>query len=168
MTLRVTELIGFGSGSALDFRYFRLNITATESGTDVSVGELKIFVDVTENPTSNMTTNTAPSPLVASASAENSPQLAFAAFDGTDDSGDKNWSAGAGPTQWLKIDLGAGNGIEPNSFKITARTGDQTHTPKTFTFEGSNTGSFGGEETVLKTVTNESAWSAGEERTYII
>lgn len=81
------------------FRYFRLDVTDIDGGTRLLVVELEIFAGATEYPTSNMISNTAPSPLVSSASSENNP--AWHAFDG----GTNNWEVTSGTSGWLQIDL---------------------------------------------------------------
>jgi F5/8 type C domain len=143
------------------YRYFRLNITTDEAGAYPNVGELKIYVGATKYPTSTMTSNTAPSPLVASASSEYSGQQAYKAFD---DNTGTNWGGNANPPGWLEIDLGSGNEIAPSSYHIVASSLG-TRSPKDFTFEGSNDGT---NWDVLSSPTAQTSWSAYEERTFTI
>ena len=150
------------------YRYFRLNITANNGhARGGSIGELEIFAGPCEFPAANMTSNTAPSPLVASASNEESGLSAWEGFNNSN----SGWATqtSAGVPQWLQIDLGSGNDIAPTSFSITENSETpSTAAPKDFTLSGSDDGNFSGEETVLKTVTGQTSWSDQEVRTYTI
>lgn len=165
MSLGITDLVGFGSGGRKSFRYFRLDVTANDGGAVLEVDEIKIFSYATDHPTSAMTSDVLPSPLVASASSAAASQEAFRAFDNA--AGTANsWRSNVGTTGWVQIDLGAGNEIAANELRITGAAAP-TESPKDFTLEGSNTGAWTGEEIVLLTRTGETGWSASEERTYI-
>tara|TARA_R110000823_G_scaffold30436_6_gene87321 strand:+ start:12298 stop:13410 length:1113 start_codon:yes stop_codon:yes gene_type:complete len=150
------------------YRYFRLNITANNGhARGGSIGELEIFANTCEFPAANMSSNTAPSPLVASASNSEVGNIEYKAFNGSA----SGWytQTSAGVPQWLQIDLGSGNGIAPTSFSITENSENpSTAAPKDFTLSGSDDGNFSGEETVLKTVTGQTSWSDQEVRTYTI
>ncbi|MFQ5954019.1 MAG: hypothetical protein ACE5JZ_03035 [Kiloniellales bacterium] len=163
-----THVFGFFKSAKKKYRYLRLDITASQSGTEHAVGELKIFEGATDHPTSAMTSNTAPSPLVASAKSEDGTRQAYQAFD--DDIGtDKHWGSAPEAQSWVQINLGAGNGIAPTSYKITAgNSAKEQHAPKDWSLKGSNTGSFSGEEDTLHTKTGEATWAADQERTYTI
>lgn len=163
--LGITQLSGFAvssSGASPTYRYLRIDITDTGSSGFVGIREIKWFVGAAEHPSSAMTSNSAPSPLVASASDETNGSAYQAYDDSTPD-----WvTANTSGVGWIQIDLGDGNGINPTSVKITP-TADADRAPKDFTIEGSSTGSFSGEETVLKTVTGET-WTATTEETFSI
>lgn len=163
-----TGRIAYGT-AAQTYRYFRLDVSGSDGGTRVRVGDLEIVAGGVDYPTSAMTSNTAPSPLVASASSEDSPRDAWRAFNKTT-GGDpeEEWWSTAGAPQWVQIDLGSGNEIAPSSIKLTAPAANTQHAPSDFTLEASNTGSFGGEEDTLLTVTGETSWGASEERTFNI
>lgn len=153
------------SASGATYRYFKLDVTAVDGGSYVQVDELKLFVASTQYPVSAMTGNSAPSPLVASASSELSGNYAaWRAFDHAVLGGGFIWSNLSGTTGWLKIDLGSGNGIAITSFKLTA--GDTANrTPKNFTLQASNDDS---SYSTLKSVTGATGWGTSEERTYAI
>lgn len=152
-----------GAGGAEAFRYFRLNCSDNNgNGSFTQVGELQIMVGATAYPTVDMTGPSAPSPLVASAN-EDSNGVAWGAFNTVTTA---PWIA-IGVGGWLKIDLGSGNEIVATSVKVSAGAFDTNRQVKDFTIEGSNTGSFGGEETVLTTVTGATGWSANEEREFV-
>ena len=124
--------------STTTYRYLKLNVTGVAGSTTyVSVGELEYYVDGTKYPSSTMTGNSAPSPLVASASEDTGTgaELAFKAFDNNINT---HWQTAIGTvTGWVKIDLGSGNEIAVNKIGIgTAETPDRT--PSTFTIQGSN------------------------------
>lgn len=94
----------------------------------------------------NMTTNTAPSPYVASASSENlgttPTRDAYRAFDGTT-GGNGGWLGDlfCQAHEWLEIDLGAGNPRVLGSYAINVNTvPEPTRAPKNWTLIGSNLG----------------------------
>ena len=127
-----------GTVSTTDYRYLKLDVTGLSGSTTyVSLGELEYFEGTTLYPTQTMTSNTLPSPLVASASEDTGTGsgLAYLAFD---DNINTHWQTANGTvTGWLKIDLGSGNGIAPDRIVLgTAETPDRT--PSTFTIQGSN------------------------------
>ena len=64
----------------------------------------------------------------------------------------------------LQYDFGSTKTI--TGYTIQAFTGDLTRSPKDWTLEASNTGSYGGEETVLDTVSGVTGWSASEIKSY--
>jgi hypothetical protein len=126
------------AASTTTYRYLKLDVTDNgASSTYVSLAEMQYYVGATLYPTQTMTSNTLPSPLVASASEDTGTgaELAFKAFD---DDINTHWQTANGTvTGWLKIDLGSGNGIAPDSFRLGApETPDRT--PNGFTIQGSN------------------------------
>ena len=150
-----TSNMGFdAAGSAISsktYRYLKMNVTGVAGSTTyISVGELELYAGLVKNPTSTMTGNSAPSPLVASASEDTGTgaELAFKAFD---DNINTHWQTANGTvTGWVKIDLGSGNEIAPGKIGLgTAETPDRT--PSTFTIQGSNNDS---DYTTLATYTS--------------
>lgn len=160
--LTVNNLVGFGSGSggALTYRYLRFHQTANVGALNpASLWELDYSADggTTYVPTATMTSNTAPSPLVASSDLNAVGYEPYRAFDNASTTGApwKTLSGDAHP-HWITIDLGAGNGITPNRVRfVTSNDAGDDLTPKDFTIQGSNTGAFTGEQTTLFTKTNE-------------
>jgi len=58
---------------------------------------------------------------------------------------------------WTGQDFGAGNGKVVEKYRVcSVNDAVRTYDPKDWTFEGSNTGAWGGEEVVLDTITGES------------
>ncbi|MCX6718223.1 MAG: discoidin domain-containing protein, partial [Candidatus Staskawiczbacteria bacterium] len=108
-----------------------------------------------------MTANDAPSPYVVSASSELSSS--YAAWKAFDNDAATFWK-GANALDWLKIDFGTAT--TTNSYRITDRTASGGGRPKSWTFEGSATGAFAGEQTALDIQTSVPDWSDGEVRTY--
>lgn len=136
------------------YRYFRLNITSA-AGAYIRFQAVKIMVSATAYPFAigNMTSNTAPSPLVASASSIfDSPFEAWRAFANVSGGNDTfRWISGAAAPQWLQIDLGSGNNITPTSLQLCADSDAAASYVTNFTFLGSNAGTFTGEEVTLYT-----------------
>ena len=151
--------------SATTYRYLMCDITRVTSTTFCAIGEMEYYVGSTLYPTQAMTSNTAPSPLVASASTDNGVGAeAYKAF--TDlkrtDLDDQWLSASGNDTGWLKIDLGSGNGIAPTSAAIFS-SNTQDRTPLDFTIQGSNNDS---DWTILATYSSKTAWPDQETRHY--
>ena len=154
--------------STTAYRYLRLDNTANQGSGSVSIGEWQLFeADGTEHPSSNMTSNSAPSPLVASASTANASYAAYGAFSGTNTGAANTGWIATSTAGYLQIDLGAGNEIVLDNYSITEGAGSATDNgPKTWTIEGSNTGDFTGEEEVLDTIVDEPIFSANEVRNF--
>jgi len=150
------------AASSTTYRYFKIDVTL--AGTSyVSIGEMEYFVGSTAHPTSNMTSNTLPSPLVASANSDTGTgaQLAFNAFDGSEHPTVSKWQTANGTnTGFLKIDLGSGNEIAPDRIGMFAPE-TESRTPRTFTIQGSNNDS---DYTVLTTYTSLPTWGNEEKR----
>jgi lysophospholipase L1-like esterase len=110
----------------------------------------------------NMTSNTLPTPYVASASSEyDATYKAFNVFDG---SATTYWVSTTSLPAQLKLDLGSSGAQTVRSFAIKA--GDASHVtqaPKDFTFEGSNDNSTW---VTLRTLTGQIGWAAGEVRAF--
>lgn len=139
--------------SAQTYRYLRFTISSTVGATSlVTFWEL----DWSDNggstlfPSSNMTTNSAPSPLVASADSEYTGE--FPAFQVLDGNNATRWaSANTAMPHWVQVDLGPGNGILPNWIRWRAYNDGTDYSPASGNIKGSNTGSFSGEETTFQT-----------------
>lgn len=95
----------------------------------------------------NMTANNLPSPLVASSSLQSGGHNPYYAFDGDDDT---EYFQADSIDSWLKLDCGAGKRTV-TTYKVLGY--GATNAPKDWTFEGSDTGAFAGEQTTLDTQT---------------
>ena len=136
-------------------RFFRYTVTellaaftpATD-GAATRVSELEFISNGTTYPTANMTSNTTPSPLVASASGSTFG-APYNAFDGT--AGDSNrWISTTTAPFWVQVDLGSGNEIIIDGYRIAPDNATSIgYYPTKWKIEGSNTGSFSGEQTTL-------------------
>jgi len=148
------------------FRYLRLEIV---TGSYFELTDLRFIASLTRYPTVNMTTNSAPSPLVASASSTHlggSPTYPqFDAFNAFDASSSSRWHSTTGGSHWIQIDLGTGNEIRPNSLAMTVISGSGDRRPTSLIVKGSNTGAFSGEDETLYTSAAgvESEFSYGVE-----
>lgn len=171
------------SGGTATYRYWRLVATdwacpngKGNAGSLVRVAEWELLVGATAYPTSNMTTNTAPSPLVASSLTNlGSGFEPYKAFDGNTSDSNRFISAEfVSLDQWLQIDLGAGNEIRPDTSKIAPDGGvgvaPNGNFIKAFRIDASNTGSFGGEEVNFLTVSGlvEVDWTANTLKTFTL
>lgn len=113
-----------------------------------------------------MTSNTAPSPLVASASSVyNDPRyLEFKAFNGTNlDANDVFLFASGVLTGWLQIDFGKNTQVD--SIRITSinLSGSVTATPKDMKFQGSLDGIIFED---IYTLPPQTGWGANETRSF--
>lgn len=140
------QLGPIAAAGGTSFRYFKVTIDTQNGGADNGRVK-KMYLSDDGGSTvigDNMTSNTAPSPLVADASA--SPTTAYKAFDGANAS----YWAGAFAGDWISRDLGSEKTLNyilvntRNTFRINA-----------LTIHGSNTGAFAGEETLLTSTSGQ-------------
>jgi len=112
----------------------------------------------------DLTANYSHPPFTASASSAISSTFdGFAAFDGGIGLNQYWVGTGAG-VDWLRLDLGGGSAtLTSYQVQLTSVAGAEIAAPKNWTMEGSNDGITWD---VLDTVTNETAWSLSETRTY--
>lgn len=110
----------------------------------------------------NMTTNSAPSPYVASASTESSSYfLANKAFDNVVGS-NQYWLASES-SGWLKIYIAASWLLDNYSIRVNTIP-EATRAPKDWTMEGSLDGT---NFSTLDTITNQTGWGSGETRNFV-
>lgn len=101
-------------------------------------------------------------PISASASSGADPYPVNNAFDGVTNNG--GWQATTTPC-YLKYDFAKEQTIV--SYKIYPSSNDHNlRSPKNWTFEGSNTGAFSGEQVILDTQSNISGWITGLAKTF--
>ena len=146
------------------FRFLQIRMTGFNNPSFLLLTELEWSNDggTTKYPyavnNAFMTSPTAPSPLVASAPATNAGTL-HAPYNGNTNIDADYWQhSNGGAETFHRIDLGAGNEISPNQCVVRWYRGGGAFYATDYTLEGSNTGSFTGEETVLHTVTGNSAY----------
>ena len=92
---------------------------------------------------------------------QENPSYTGGAFDGVLNEGNATgcWYAFASvyvPTGWTGQDFGEGNEQQIGTYRISAFGAGHAYNPKSWTFEGSDTGSWAGEEVVLDTQSNQS------------
>lgn len=113
-----------------------------------------------------MTSNTAPAPLVASASSQfNASYAPFKAFNAVLSGETNSWVTLSGVSNgWIQINFG--KQVEVNMFSITS--GDYSSSvnsePKDFILYGSNDGATFDEIVIIN---NQTGWNLGETRTYL-
>lgn len=161
-----TYWLGFAEGATYNlttstpYRYLRFVVLANGSGSYAEIPELRYLVGATAYPTVNMTNNTSPSPLVASASSYytgvGDAANAWSAFDNNVTRGSPSYgwtSSGGAAGEWLQIDFGSGNTIAPTGLRITPWSdgAQASRHPTSFRVDGSNTGSFTGEQATIYT-----------------
>ena len=150
----ITGKTSLGPATLPGYRYFRLNITGSV-GLYIRFQAVKIMVSSTAYPFAigNMTSNTLPTPLVASASSiYDSPFEAWRAFANEAGGNDTyRWISASSAPQWLQVDLGSGNNIIPTSLQLCADSDAAASYVTDFQLLGSNIGSFTGEQATLYT-----------------
>ncbi|MFJ6207309.1 discoidin domain-containing protein [Lysinibacillus sp. NPDC092081] len=113
-----------------------------------------------------MTSNNAPSPLVASASSENLPRLAWKAFQTyvTSTTIDDCWLTNSGETLgWIQLDFGTVKTI--SQLKMMGRNSSTGDKPMEFTVSGSNDGT---NFTELQRFKQTIDWASNTERLFIL
>ena len=112
----------------------------------------------------NMTSDSAPSPYVASASSQYAEFGPYRAFDGAVSLG-HYWLTGSTQSGWLKIDMGSGNTYKLSYYQLQMNTIPETaRAPKDWTLQGSNNDS---DWDILDTVTDQTGWGSGELREFL-
>lgn len=101
----------------------------------------------------------------ATADTENGSEVAGNAIDGNTATFWTSATTGT-PPRWLKVDLGASNEKTVRRYSITIRSSDAAGKPTAWQLQGSNTGAFAGEETVLDSQTGQTFIGDGPN-TYI-
>lgn len=173
---------GGGSG----YRYWRLQVTKfAMAGVDYtdntglfSLQEFSVYeASNARHPASAMTSNSAPSPLTASASSNDSSYgEIWKAFDQDLNDATGGWtplfSSDTGPW-WVQIDLGSGNSVDATYCKIAPDTyvndgGTGQYCIRSFEVLASTTGAFTGEQVTKFTVTDlaVTGWTAGTNRVF--
>ena len=149
----------YAVSSSTPYSCWRLNITANNGNTYTDVSALKLYAASANFPVNfapkNMTSDTAPSPLAASASTEFAD--AFKAFDGAIGSGN-SWVGSGGGTDYVQIFFGSATVYVPMAYTVVGASTSASRSPKSWTFQGSSNGS---SWTTLDTETNQTAWATG-------
>lgn len=111
-----------------------------------------------------MTSNTAPSPFVASASSvSDTVRVAYKAFDGVTGTNISYWATAFNPKPMdLTLDFGHDNEKFVNRYKMTSSIGAVTSTPKSWVLYGSNNGT----NWDLLDKKTEITWSISETKTF--
>jgi hypothetical protein len=131
-------------------------------------GDIKKYqASYTSDITPPMTSNTLPSPYVASADYDGGGYFSpWKVFNNTTVDSLDSWLGGTS-TGWLQLDFGTGGEKAIAQYAITfANRTEVGRAPKSWTFEGSNTGLFSGEQVILDTRIAETAWAQNQKRTY--
>jgi hypothetical protein len=156
VTLAVTT-VQFGG----TFRYWRFTADINNDGVGVvqqfqGCNDVKMYslpgLNGTKHPTSFMTSDTAPTPFVAT-SRYTPPGASYDNWKAFDNNMFSGWVSSFSANllgQYLQIDLGSAYLIQSMIFKAGILT---TFMPDTFGIYGSNTGAFAGEETLVGTKT---------------
>jgi F5/8 type C domain-containing protein len=132
--------------------------------------ELDLGLGLTRFSPLNMSSNTAPSPYVASASSAYTSSDAFNAFNFSTSSSSAGlafghyWIGTGGGTDWLQIDLGSGTTKILGVYDIQVNViPEPNRAPKNWTMQGSNNGTTW---TTVDTRISETAWLSGQVRSY--
>jgi hypothetical protein len=149
-----TSLAAAESVATPAYRFFRVRINSY-AGNAVRFQAVELTVGGVAWPLTNelpMTSNSAPAPLVASASSVYStfePFNAFVVRNGGSDTYRWIHELNAAAPQYIQIDLGIGNEIVPTHLKLCPDSAGASDYPTSLTLLASNTGAFGAEAVVL-------------------
>lgn len=140
------------------FRYWKLE--ATTSGTLWIINEISYIANGIQYPTSPMTTDTTPAPLVVTASSYYASRNPYKAFDRQPLDVSNCWqSDDANP--WIRVDLGPNNLIAATAISITIN--DTASGPNNFVVRASVDGS----TWITKLTVGSAGWSApNQEKTW--
>jgi hypothetical protein len=131
------------------------------TGGGVDSLELDLGAGLTRFSPQNMTTDSAPSPFVASASSEY--YNAFNAFN-SDLAGANYWLGTGSGVDYLQLDTGSGNSYILGVYDIQVdNVPEPNRAPKNWTMQGSNNGS---SWTTVDTQTNQTSWLKAQTRSY--
>lgn len=140
---KITSDTAAASLTLPSYRFYRMTFEPSASGGGSVINEMKFYSGAGQTGTAyptNMTSNTAPYPFVASQYGSHiSPYLAF---DGST-AATGFWGSG-NSTDYLQIDMGTN--VQILSLQMNL---DSTYFPERITVKGSRSGSFTGEEIVL-------------------
>ncbi len=117
-----------------------------------------------------MTAASTPSPFVAAASSHvgaNDAWQAFADASVFDSSSNSYFSSSGAGSAWISIDLGTTYRVASYSI-LPFNPVSGGYAPKDWTFEGSTTGAFGGEQVTLDTRTSQTGWANRTLGRYVI
>jgi hypothetical protein len=164
--LQQQKLVLGGVSAAAGFRYFRMHTTAVAGGPSISfvLTNFELRIDGVDQIPS-MLSNTAPSPVVISASKESGGNSAFHAVD--DNAGTFGWAeTNFSNPGFYQVDFGAGASVLPDTLAIKNHTGNTNTSPTEFQLWGANVTDFS-VKTILTDQTGLS-WSAGETKTFTL
>lgn len=125
------------------YRYYKITFEPGAGGAGSIVNDIKFYTGAGQTGTAyptNMTSNTTPSPFVASQSG--SSYSAHSVFDGN--TGSIGWWGGGAGSDFLQIDMGSN--VQILSLKMNFYS---IYFPERITVHGSRLGTFSGEEVVL-------------------
>ncbi len=132
------------------------------TGGGVDSLELDLGAGLTLFSPRNMTTNSLPTPFVASASSEF--YSAFHAFKDNDGSSGTYWLGQNSGVDWLELDIGSGNSKILGAYDIKVNAiPEPNRAPKNWTLQGSNDNSTW---TTVDTRTNQTTWLKSQTRSY--
>ena len=152
-----------GGGAPSTYRYLRLLQTASQASGYLELQRCNYYGSDGAFLHAAMTSNSLPSPLVASASEEAFGTFAWEAFNRSTSG---RWHTNTPSTaEWLKIDLGSGNEARPAAVGLSWNNFATRFMPA-FKVQGSNTGSFAGEEEDIYTfpgTLTSTSWRANDQ-----
>jgi hypothetical protein len=157
----------FMPDSPVTWRHHRLYITTNNGHANLLMMEFEIYVGDTAYPTSNMTSATEPSPLVATTTGTGTVgDAAWGVFTGNTGATNRWYLRSVGFPASVAVDLGDGNGIIPTSWKVQGPNGaNPSMAPKDFLLQVSNDDT---NWTTLYTVTGQTSWDNEEVRTFTL
>lgn len=144
----------FSTGTTTAHKYWRINISASNSTNNVGVLAMRfVLAD------GSVLTSDARKAVSAAHSQFNSTEAPWRMVDGSTSTG---WTSAASTSGWVMMSFAEATEID--ELVWTTRSGEGNRAPKDFTIEGSDDASTW---TVLKTVTGETGWGSLESRSFM-
>jgi hypothetical protein len=132
---------------------YRKELTVDASKIDADLTDFPVLVHLHADLFTYLATNVCIG-ATATADSENGSEVAGNAIDANTATFWTSATSGT-PPRWLKVDLGVGNSKTVRKYVVTIRSSDPNGKPTAWQLQGSNTGAFAGEETVLDSQTGQ-------------
>jgi hypothetical protein len=158
----ISERKEFTIDTPVEYQYYRIYITAVSGGgsNTASIMELEFFEETADNSAESYGTDIAPSSTSQTASSTYSTYTPAKMVDGDIST---LWASNDQVPQWVQLEFASGRIVK--KIAVTCKNADLSDQVPVFAnLLGSNTGSFGGEETIIARLCFGSGWVIGERR----
>jgi fibronectin type 3 domain-containing protein len=133
-----TKTFNFANSTA--YHRYRINVSANNGNALLAITELQMFTGSSTgyaNVVPMMTSNNSPAPVTISDFSGSTK--AWKAFNLSNIDGSDGWNGGSSLPQWIRADLGSGNGKALSQYSITSTNAATRGDLKSWTLQGANT-----------------------------